>query len=151
MGEKKREARSEKREECGAPSDWFFSLLTSRFSLLLDQVLLKHHQVIRMGRVPADADHVVTQAHGEVDELALVVHAFAADELVTMIFRPGLLGFLKLAADPVAAELGNDPAQPVIEHARLELEPNPEPNGFIVHPGEERQGVVAPHEASFEK
>src|SRR5260221_12557424 len=96
LGVRHGEERIEKREEGGAPSDRSFSLLTSRFSLLFDQVLLKHHQVIRMSRIPPDADHVVAQADGEVDELTLVVHALAADELITMILRPRLLRFLKL-------------------------------------------------------
>ena len=58
---------------------------------------------------------------------------------------------MELPADAVAPQVPHDPAEPVVEHAGLELEPDPEPDGLVVHPGEERQGVVAPGEAALEE
>src|SRR4051812_39104400 len=77
---------------------------------LFYEVLLKHNQIIRMGRIPADADDVVAERYREVDELSLVVHALAADVFVAMVLGPGLLGFLELTANAVAAHLAGDGA-----------------------------------------
>src|ERR1041385_667829 len=85
------------------------------------------------------------------DELALVIHAFAAHEFVAVILGPGLLGFLQLPADAMPANIGNHAAKPVIKHARLELETDPEADGLAIHPGQQRQGVIASHEAAFEE
>src|SRR6185369_13446417 len=97
------------------------------------------------------AHQVVANADGEVDEFALVIHALAADVFVTVVLGPGLLRFLKLAGDSMAAEIGQDPSQPVIEHARLELEPHPKTNGPLIEASQEGQDVVAAHETALEK
>src|SRR3982750_597476 len=68
------------------------------------QVLLEHDEVVGVGRVPPDADDVVADGDGEVDELPLVVHALAPDVLVPVVPRPRLLGFLELPPDAVAAD-----------------------------------------------
>src|SRR4051794_12164752 len=104
-----------------------------------------------MRRVPADADDVVAYIDGEVDELSLVVHAFAADVFVAVVLGPRLLGFLELPADAVAADIGKDAAEPVVEHARLQLETDPEADRLFVHAGDEGEAVVAAHEAPLEE
>jgi hypothetical protein len=104
-----------------------------------------------MGGIPADADDVVAECDGEVDEFALVVHAFAADVFVAVVFGPGLLGFLELSTDAVAADVGDDRAEPVVEHAGLEFETDPETDGFVVHAGDQGERVVSAHEATFEE
>src|SRR5690349_21390921 len=95
-------------------------LLTSGYWLLFDQVFLKHDQVIRVRRIPPNPHDVVAQLDREVDELALVVHALAADVFVAVILGPGLLGLLELAADTAAAGIGQHAPQPVVEHPRFE-------------------------------
>src|ERR671922_2588089 len=87
----------------------------------LQQILLEDNQVIGMCRIPADADNVVADGNCEVNELALVVHALAADVLIAVVLGPGLLGILQLAGDAMAAEVGEHTSQPVIEHAWLEF------------------------------
>ena len=67
------------------------------------------------------------------DEFALVVHALATDVLVTVVLGPGLLGFLQLASDAVAAQVGQDAAEPVIKHAGLELKAHPEADGLFIN------------------
>ena len=57
-----------------------------------------------MRRIPPYADDVIAQRDREVNELALVVHALAADVLVAVVLRPRLLRFLELSADAVAAD-----------------------------------------------
>jgi len=84
------------------------------------------------------------------DELALVVHALAADVFVPVILRPRLLRFLKLSADAVAAHVGGYRAKPVIEHAGLELKADPEPNWLVPEPRQQGQAVIAAHEATLE-
>ena len=124
---------------------------SGRGRVLVDQVFLKDDQVVGVGGVPADADDVVADVDGEVDELALVVQALAADVLVAVVLGPGLLGFLKLPGDAVPAEVGQDAAEPVVEHAGLEFKADPEAHRPVVHAGEQRQDVVAAHEAALEK
>src|ERR1700733_10144979 len=116
--------------------------------VLLDQILLEDDQVVRVGRIPADADDVEAQRHREMDELTLMVQALAADVLVAAILGPGLLSFVELAADAVTAKVGVDGAQPVIKHAGLELETAPESNGPLVQAGQQRQRIVSAHEAT---
>src|SRR2546426_3777015 len=94
------------------PSCFMSSCFTSSFA----QVLLEHHQIVRVRRIPPDADDVVADRHGEVDELALVVEALAADVLVPVVLGPRLLGFLKLPPDTVPANVRRDRAEPVVEH-----------------------------------
>src|SRR5205814_1223629 len=118
---------------------------------LLQQILLENDQVIRMSGIPADADDVVADGDGEVDEFALVVHALAADVLVTVVLGPGLLGVLQLAGDAVAAQVGQDAAEPVIEHSRLQLETHPETDRLFINAGQERQHVVAAHKSALEE
>src|SRR5579862_9671696 len=99
--------------------------MSSCFTRSFDQILLKHDQIIRMRRIPADADDVVAQGDGEMDELALMIHALAADVLVAVILGPGLLGFLQLPAHAMTSNIADNRAQPVIKHAGLELESDP--------------------------
>src|SRR3954469_18212837 len=103
-----------------------------------------------MRRIPADAGDVVADLDSKMYELALVVHAFAADVFVAMILRPGLLRFLQLSADAVATQVWRDRAQPVIEHARLELESDPETDRPIAHPRQQSERVISGHEAALE-
>src|SRR4051812_17432700 len=118
---------------------------------LLEQILLKNNQIIGVSRIPADADDVVADGDVEVDELALVVHALAADVLVAVILGPRLLGFLQLAGDAVATQISQHAAEPVIKHAGLELKANPEADGFFVDAGQKGQHVIAAHEAALEE
>jgi carbamoyl-phosphate synthase small subunit len=104
-----------------------------------------------MGGIPADSDDVVAHGDGEVDKFALVVHALAADVFIAVIFGPSLLGFLELAADPVPANVGDDGSEPVVEHAGLELEADPEPHGAVIHASDKGEGVVSSGEAAFEE
>src|ERR1700722_16061177 len=118
---------------------------------LIDQILLEYHKVIGMCRIPADADDVVSHGNGEMDELALMVHALAADVFVAVILGPGLLRFLKLAANAVATNIGYHRSEPVIKHPRLKLKADPEPDRLVIHAGNQGQCVVTPHESAFEE
>src|SRR5215207_9235092 len=125
---------------------WGLVILDSLFH----KVLLKHHQVVRVRRIPADADDVVAKLDGEVDKLALVVHALAADVFVAMILRPGLLCLLQLPANALAAEIGADSAEPVIKHPGLKLKTDPETHRAVADAGQQRQRVVSRDESTFE-
>ena len=59
--------------------------------LLLNQILLKHNQIIRMRRIPPDTNDIEPEGDGEVDELlVLVIHALAADVFVAVVLGPCL-------------------------------------------------------------
>jgi hypothetical protein len=103
-----------------------------------------------MRRIPTNAHDVVADFDGKMNELALVVHAFAADVFVFAVFCPGLLGVLHLSAAAMTPHFWQHCAEPVVEHARLELEADPEADGFVVHLGQEGQDVVSAQEAAFE-
>src|SRR5204862_4738149 len=83
--------------------------------------------------------------------LALVVHAFAANVFVAVILRPRLLRFLQLPTDAMTTHVRQNRAEPVIEHPRLELKADPEPDRLIAHARNQRQRVVAAHEAALEE
>ena len=79
-----------------------FFVDNSSDSKSLEQVLLEHHEIVRVGRIPSDPRDVIPERDREVDELALVIHALAADVFVPVILRPRLLSFLQLATHAVA-------------------------------------------------
>src|SRR5688500_5389142 len=105
------------------------------------QALLEDHHVLRVRRIPTDADDLVAMADGEVDELALCIEAFRADVLVAVLPGPRLHRLLELLRDAAAARVRGDGAEPVVEHAGLELEPDPEPDGALADPREQREHV----------
>jgi hypothetical protein len=68
-----------------------------------------------------------------------------------VVLGPRLLGVLQLPGDAVPPDVGSTPPEPVVEHPRLELEPDPEPDRLVVHPGDQGQAVVPPHEPPLEE
>jgi hypothetical protein len=56
-----------------------------------------------------------------------------------------------LPPDAVTPHVRQDGPEPVVEHPRLELEPDPEPDRLVAHPRDERERVVARHEPAFEE
>src|SRR6476619_7640010 len=85
------------------------------------------------------------------NELTLMIHALAANVLIPVVLRPRLLRFLQLPADAMTPHVRQNRAEPVIEHPRLELKADPEADRLVAHAGDERQGVVAAHEAALEE
>ena len=65
-------------------------------------------------------------------------------------FALGLMDRLARFFDARAAHVGDHGAEPVVEHAGLQLEPHPEPHRPLVHAREQRQHVVAAHEPALE-
>src|SRR5271170_6418022 len=80
---------------------------------LVDQILLKHHKIVGVRRIPADADDVISHGNSEMNEFPLMVHALAADVFVPVILGPRLLCFLKLPPDAMAANISHHRSQPV--------------------------------------
>src|SRR5580698_2467658 len=85
------------------------------------------------------------------NELTLVVHAFAADVLVPVILSPRLLRVLKLPPHPMPPHLRQNRPHPVVKHSRLQLKPDPKPHRLVIHPSDQGQRVVTPHEPPLEE
>src|SRR5438067_11482229 len=81
---------------------------------LLHQVALEYDKIIRVAGIPANSHDVIPQRDREMNELALMVQALAADVLIPMILRPGVLRLGELSSHTMAANVGQNPSQPVI-------------------------------------
>ncbi len=108
-------------------------------------------EIVCVAGIPSRADDVISHFDGEVDEFALGVEAFAADEFVIVIEGPGALRVVELASDPDASCLREDSAEPVVEHAGFEFEPDPESDGLFVESSQECEAVVTPEESASEE
>src|SRR5690242_15218589 len=106
---------------------------------LLHQIPFKYHEIVRVARIPPNAHDVITQRDRKMNELALMVQALAADVLIPVVLRPGMLRLSELTPDAVLPHVRQNSAEPVIEHAGLQFEADPEPHRLVVHARDQRQ------------
>ena len=118
---------------------------------LLDEITFQDDQIVGVGGIPADSDDVEPGFDREVDELSLVIQALAANVLIAIVTRPGHLCIEQLPADAAAPQVWQHGPEPVIEHAWLEFEADPETDRAIVHPRDQREAVVTPEETTLEE